>query len=192
MTTGRIPLLSFLFFCISPSKPASSTSKSSIWNQKHTSAMSTQYDIIRNASIALIEHEHARTTISPQNKITRVLELAYVSCFYTHSFITERGASSLLGVNLSLVMIEAARGRSAPTSSSPTNTTTTTTTSARSIELILADRSNYQAITPAAPLVSSATSSCSTSHPTAPTCPATLRSSSKTADIFSASQHHRL
>jgi SAM-dependent methyltransferase len=66
------------------------------------------YDYIRTASIALIERENVHDKVAPFIEKSRVLELACGSGFYTYSFL-EWGASSVLGVDISSVMIDEAR-----------------------------------------------------------------------------------
>jgi SAM-dependent methyltransferase len=66
------------------------------------------YDYIRGASIALIERENVREKVAPFIKKARILELACGSGFYTYSFLAW-GASSVLGVDISSVMIDEAR-----------------------------------------------------------------------------------
>ncbi|KAH8600082.1 S-adenosyl-L-methionine-dependent methyltransferase [Bisporella sp. PMI_857] len=66
------------------------------------------YDYIRTASIALIERENVRKKVAPFIKEARVLDLACGSGFYTYNFL-EWGASSVLGVDISSVMIDEAR-----------------------------------------------------------------------------------
>jgi SAM-dependent methyltransferase len=66
------------------------------------------YDYIRGASIALIERENVREKVAAFIKNARILELACGSGFYTYSFL-EWGASSVLGVDISSVMIDEAR-----------------------------------------------------------------------------------
>ncbi|RDW90927.1 hypothetical protein BP5796_02092 [Coleophoma crateriformis] len=66
------------------------------------------YDYMREASIALIERENVQETVAPYIENTRVLELACGSGFYTYSFLAW-GASSVLGVDISSVMIDEAR-----------------------------------------------------------------------------------
>jgi SAM-dependent methyltransferase len=66
------------------------------------------YDYIRGASIALIERENVRETVAPFIENARILELACGSGFYTYSFL-EWGANSVLGVDISSVMIDEAR-----------------------------------------------------------------------------------
>jgi ubiquinone/menaquinone biosynthesis C-methylase UbiE len=66
------------------------------------------YDYIRGASIALIERENVRETVETFIEKARILELACGSGFYTYSFL-EWGASSVLGVDISSVMIDEAR-----------------------------------------------------------------------------------
>ncbi|APA14672.1 hypothetical protein sscle_13g094420 [Sclerotinia sclerotiorum 1980 UF-70] len=69
------------------------------------------YDYIRTASIALIERENIYSTITPYIHGARILELACGSGFYTSNFISW-GAASVLGVDISPVMIERAREHS--------------------------------------------------------------------------------
>ncbi|KAE9372955.1 S-adenosyl-L-methionine-dependent methyltransferase [Stipitochalara longipes BDJ] len=66
------------------------------------------YDYIRTASIALIERENVHEKVAPFIEKARILELACGSGFYTYSFL-EWGASSVLGVDISSVMIDEAR-----------------------------------------------------------------------------------
>lgn len=66
------------------------------------------YDYIRTASIAFIERENVHEKVAPFIEKARVLELACGSGFYTYSFL-EWGASSVLGVDISSVMIDEAR-----------------------------------------------------------------------------------
>jgi SAM-dependent methyltransferase len=66
------------------------------------------YDYIRGASIAFIERENVHGIVAPFIEKARVLELACGSGFYTYSFL-EWGASSVLGVDISSVMIDEAR-----------------------------------------------------------------------------------
>ncbi|QSZ28964.1 hypothetical protein DSL72_003471 [Monilinia vaccinii-corymbosi] len=66
------------------------------------------YDYIRTASIALIERENVQTTIAPYIQDARILELACGTGFYTYSFL-DWGAQSVLGVDISSVMIDEAR-----------------------------------------------------------------------------------
>jgi len=66
------------------------------------------YDYIRTASIALIERENVQETVAPFISKAKVLELACGSGFYTYSFLTW-GASSVLGVDISSVMIDEAK-----------------------------------------------------------------------------------
>ncbi|KUJ18490.1 S-adenosyl-L-methionine-dependent methyltransferase [Mollisia scopiformis] len=66
------------------------------------------YDYIRTASIALIERENIQETVAPFVKNARILELACGTGFYTYSFL-EWGASSVVGVDISSVMINEAR-----------------------------------------------------------------------------------
>lgn len=77
--------------------------------------MSTQYDGIqgpydymRTRSIALIERENVRTTVTPFLPGARVLDLACGSGFYTYKML-DWGARSALGVDISSVMIEQAK-----------------------------------------------------------------------------------
>ena len=71
-------------------------------------AIQAPYDSIRKKSIAFIEHENVRDAVAPFIKGARVLELACGSGFYTHDF-QKWGASSVVGVDISPVMIEEAR-----------------------------------------------------------------------------------
>ncbi|KAL8752397.1 MAG: hypothetical protein Q9199_005776, partial [Rusavskia elegans] len=104
--------------------------------------MSTQYnqiqapyDYIRKKSIALIEHENIRTTLAPHIENARVLELACGSGFYTYDFL-KWGATSVLGVDISPVMIEQARS----TGSSPVGTTPASVlTGNKKVDFMLAD-----------------------------------------------------
>ncbi|KAL8740092.1 MAG: hypothetical protein Q9190_007171 [Brigantiaea leucoxantha] len=80
--------------------------------------MSTQYDTIqapydyiRKKTIALIEHENVQAIVTPFIKEARVLELACGSGFYTFDFL-KWGASAVVGVDISSVMIEEARRQS--------------------------------------------------------------------------------
>jgi SAM-dependent methyltransferase len=66
------------------------------------------YDYIRTASIAFIERENVHDKVAPFIKNARVLELACGTGFYTYSFL-EWGASSVLGVDISSVMINEAK-----------------------------------------------------------------------------------
>jgi len=66
------------------------------------------YDYIRGASIAMIEKQNVRDAVAPFIEKARVLELACGSGFYTYSFL-EWGATSVLGVDISSVMIDEAR-----------------------------------------------------------------------------------
>ncbi|KAH8812470.1 S-adenosyl-L-methionine-dependent methyltransferase [Xylogone sp. PMI_703] len=66
------------------------------------------YDYIRTASIAFIERENVQAKVAPFIKNARVLELACGSGFYTYNFLAW-GASSVLGVDISSVMIDEAR-----------------------------------------------------------------------------------
>jgi SAM-dependent methyltransferase len=66
------------------------------------------YDYIRGASIALIERENVHEKVAPFIKNSRILELACGSGFYTYSFLSW-GASSVLGVDISAIMIDEAR-----------------------------------------------------------------------------------
>lgn len=104
--------------------------------------MSTQYnqiqapyDYIRKKSIALIEHENIRTTLAPHITNAHVLELACGSGFYTYDFL-KWGATSVLGVDISPVMIEQARH----SGSSPVGTTPESVlTEGRKVDFLLAD-----------------------------------------------------
>lgn len=89
--------------------------------------MSTQYnsiqapyDFIRKKSIAHIEHANIHTTLTPYIHNTRVLELACGSGFYTYDFLAW-GATSVLAVDISPVMISQARdgGGSSPVGTTP-------------------------------------------------------------------------
>lgn len=77
--------------------------------------MSTQYDeiqgpydYIRTRSIALIERENVHSILAPTINNARVLEFACGSGFYTYSLL-EWGATSVLGVDISSVMINEAK-----------------------------------------------------------------------------------
>ncbi|KAL8784902.1 MAG: hypothetical protein Q9213_003715, partial [Squamulea squamosa] len=104
--------------------------------------MSTQYNIIqgpydyiRQKSIAYIEHENVRTTLAPYIKDARVLELACGSGFYTYDFLSW-GASSVLGVDISPIMIQQAKaGGSSPVGTHPTSVLT----NGRTVDFLLAD-----------------------------------------------------
>ncbi|KAL8810883.1 MAG: hypothetical protein Q9200_002231 [Gallowayella weberi] len=103
--------------------------------------MSTQYntiqgpyDYIRKKSIAYIEHENTRTTLAPYIKGARILELACGSGFYTYDFLAW-GASSVLAVDISPVMIEQARQGG----SSPVGTTPSSVDAQGKIDFLLAD-----------------------------------------------------
>lgn len=98
--------------------------------------MSTQYDTIqgpydhiRKNSISIIERENVHSTIAPFIADARVLELVCGSGFYTYPLL-EWGASAVVGVDISPVMIEAARrvGRA-----------TGATGGQKSVDFILAD-----------------------------------------------------
>ncbi|ESZ91244.1 hypothetical protein SBOR_8366 [Sclerotinia borealis F-4128] len=65
------------------------------------------YDYIRTASIALIERENVHTALTPYIQSARILELACGTGFYTYSFL-DWGASSVVGVDISRIMIESA------------------------------------------------------------------------------------
>lgn len=65
------------------------------------------YDYIRTASIAYIERENVHTAIAPYIQDARILELACGTGFYTYPF-RSWGAQSVLGVDISAVMIESA------------------------------------------------------------------------------------
>ena len=100
--------------------------------------MSTQYnsiqapyDYIRKKPIAFIEHENVQTTVTPFIKNVRVLELACGSGFYTYNFL-KWGASSVVGVDISPVMIEEARRQGSVIASSPSSTS-------GSVNFVLAD-----------------------------------------------------
>ncbi|OBT47163.1 hypothetical protein VE00_03377 [Pseudogymnoascus sp. WSF 3629] len=66
------------------------------------------YDYIRTSTIALIEHDNVRTTLTPFIPNARVLELACGSGFYTYDLL-KWGASSVVGVDISAVMMDKAR-----------------------------------------------------------------------------------
>ncbi|KAJ8061085.1 hypothetical protein OCU04_010160 [Sclerotinia nivalis] len=66
------------------------------------------YDYIRTATIALIERENVHATIAPYIRGARILELACGTGFYTSHFVSW-GAASVLGVDVSPVMIDQAR-----------------------------------------------------------------------------------
>lgn len=66
------------------------------------------YDCIRTSTIALIEHDNVRTTLTPFIPDARVLELACGSGFYTYDLL-KWGASSVVGVDISAVMMDKAR-----------------------------------------------------------------------------------
>ncbi|KAK0101935.1 hypothetical protein ONS95_001256 [Cadophora gregata] len=70
-------------------------------------AIQGPYDYIRTASIALIERENVSDAVAPFIKDAQVLELACGSGFYTYSFLSW-GAQSILGVDISSVMISSA------------------------------------------------------------------------------------
>ena len=79
--------------------------------------MSTQYnniqgpyDYMRTQSIALIESENVQDTLKPFIRDAKVLELACGSGHYTYDFL-KWGAKSVVGVDISSVMIEEARRR---------------------------------------------------------------------------------
>ncbi|KAF7912808.1 uncharacterized protein EAF01_001829 [Botrytis porri] len=65
------------------------------------------YDYIRTSSIALIERSNVHSALTPYIHNARILELACGSGFYTHAFQTW-GAQSVLGVDISTVMISSA------------------------------------------------------------------------------------
>lgn len=71
-------------------------------------AFQAPYDYIRTKSIACIEHENVQATVAPFIKNAHVLELACGSGFYTYDFL-KWGASAVVGVDISPVMIEQAR-----------------------------------------------------------------------------------
>lgn len=82
--------------------------------------MSTQYntiqgpyDSLRQKSIAIIEHENVQTTVAPFIQNARVLELACGSGYYTYDFL-KWGASAVVGVDISPVMVEEARRKRHP------------------------------------------------------------------------------
>lgn len=66
------------------------------------------YDYIRTSTIALIEHENVRTTLTPFLPNARILELACGSGFYTYSLLSW-DVRSILGVDISPVMLHKAR-----------------------------------------------------------------------------------
>lgn len=66
------------------------------------------YDYSRMTSKAFIERESVQAILTPWIKNANVLELACGSGFYTHSLL-EWGARSLVAVDTSAVMLEAAR-----------------------------------------------------------------------------------
>ncbi|ELR09393.1 hypothetical protein GMDG_03957 [Pseudogymnoascus destructans 20631-21] len=66
------------------------------------------YDYIRTSTIALIEHDNVRTTLTPFIPNARVLELACGSGFYTYDLL-KWGARSVVGVDISAVMMDKAR-----------------------------------------------------------------------------------
>jgi len=66
------------------------------------------YDYIRKSTIASIETENVRDTVAPFIQDARILELACGSGFYTYKLL-EWGARSILGVDISSVMIDEAR-----------------------------------------------------------------------------------
>lgn len=94
-------------------------------------AIQGPYDFIRKKSIAHIERENVQTTIAPFIRNARVLELACGSGHYTYDFL-RWGASSVVGVDVSPVMIEENRRRGSAFASSPD-------LSSRSVHFILAD-----------------------------------------------------
>lgn len=71
-------------------------------------AIQAPYDEYRKSSIALIERDNVRSAISPFIKGARVLDLACGSGFYTHHFV-EWGAQSVVGVDISSVMLDQAK-----------------------------------------------------------------------------------
>lgn len=117
----------------------SSLSQATFLRQKHSTAMSTQYDTIqapydymRKQTISIIEHENVQTTVAPFISYARVLELACGSGFYTYDFL-KWGASAVIGVDISPAMIEQARRKGRTVSGSTTGTINGT------IDFILAD-----------------------------------------------------
>ena len=72
-----------------------------------------------------------QTTVAPFINNARVLELACGSGFYTYDFL-KWGASSVVGVDISPVMIEEARRQGSAVARSPSNTS-------RSVDFVLAD-----------------------------------------------------
>jgi SAM-dependent methyltransferase len=95
------------------------------------SAIQAPYDCIRKKSIAIIEHENVQTTVAPFINNARVLDLACGSGFYSYDFL-KWGASAVVGVDISPVMIEEARRQGSAVASSPSSTNGT-------IDFILAD-----------------------------------------------------
>ena len=78
------------------------------------------YDEIRKSSIALIERANVQEALAPFIKNARVLDLACGSGFYSYHFL-KWGASRVVGVDLSPVMIDEARAAS---SQAPANSAT--------------------------------------------------------------------
>lgn len=76
--------------------------------QQQYDSIQGPYDYIRGASIAFIERENVHEKLGPFIKDARVLELACGTGFYTYSFL-EWGASSVVGVDISSVMINEAK-----------------------------------------------------------------------------------
>ncbi|KAJ3481656.1 hypothetical protein NLG97_g7766 [Lecanicillium saksenae] len=72
----------------------------------------SQYDMIKRTTFNRIEQHNFRKHVSPflQNSNTRVLDLACGTGFYSHLLLSW-GASSVVGVDLSPVMVEAATNR---------------------------------------------------------------------------------
>ncbi|KAL8712081.1 MAG: hypothetical protein Q9220_003515 [cf. Caloplaca sp. 1 TL-2023] len=115
--------------------------------------MSTQYntiqapyDYIRKKSIAYIEHENIQAAVAPFIQGACVLELACGSGFYTYSFL-KWGAASVLGVDISEMMIEEARRLGKSISSNDSNLASPGISSGDhdgKIEFILADCSTPQ------------------------------------------------
>ncbi|KAL8669839.1 MAG: hypothetical protein Q9168_005591 [Polycauliona sp. 1 TL-2023] len=110
--------------------------------------MSTQYnsiqapyDYIRKKSIAFIEHENIHTTLAPYITNARVLELACGSGFYTYDFLAW-GATSVLGVDISPVMISQAQSSgSSPVGTSPASVLT----NGKKVDFLLADCTKAEA-----------------------------------------------
>ncbi|KAL8993910.1 MAG: hypothetical protein Q9169_005984 [Polycauliona sp. 2 TL-2023] len=98
-------------------------------------AIQAPYDYIRKKSLALIEHENIRTTLAPHITNARVLELACGSGFYTYDFL-KWGATSVLGVDISPVMISQARSNgNSPAGATPASVLT----DGKKVDFLLAD-----------------------------------------------------